>query len=68
MNSQTPKTPKTRIGTVIEREVRIGLTSFLVQVMRFGNTNSYLVLNANGQTVKNEPFMNHIENMIEELK
>lgn len=68
MNNQTPKTPKTRIGTVIEREVHIGSTSFLVQVMRFGNTNSYLVLNTNGQTVKNEPFMTHIENMIEELK
>lgn len=68
MNNQTPKPPTTRIGTVIEREVRIGSKSFLVQVMRFGNTNSYLVLNTNGQTVKNEPFMTYIESMIEELK
>ena len=65
MNNQTPKT---RIGTIIEREVRIGSASFLVQVMRFGNTNSYLVLNTNGQTVKNEPFMTYIESMIKELK
>ena len=61
MNNQT------RIGTVIEREVHIGSTSFLVQVMRFGGVSRYLVLNTDGQTVETEPFMLDIENMIKEL-
>ena len=55
------------IGTVIEREVRVGPVAFLILVMRINDANSYLVLDEAGQTVTNEPFMVYIDNMIEEL-
>lgn len=58
---------KMNIGTVIEREVRVGPTAFLVVVMRINNANSYLVLDEAGQTVDNKPFMIYIDKMIEEL-
>jgi len=59
MNSQ--------IGIVIEREVQVGPATFLIIVMRFGDINSYLVLDTDGQTVENKPFMVYIDSMIEEL-
>lgn len=59
MNSQ--------IGIVIEREVQVGPAAFLIIVMRFGDINSYLVLDTDGQTVENKPFMVYIDSMIEEL-
>lgn len=58
---------KEQVGTCLEREVRIRTVTFLVIVMQFNNTSSYLVLNENGQTVKNGPFMDHIEDMIRVL-
>lgn len=51
-------------GTAITQEIHVGTATFLVVVMKFGNTYRYLVLDADGQTVENEPFMRYIENMI----
>lgn len=56
-----------QVGRVIEREISIGTTTFLVVVMQFASTNRYLVLDMDGQTVDVEPFMRYVENMIEEL-
>lgn len=58
---------KEQVGTYTEREVRIGTVAFLVIVMQLNNTSRYLVLNENGQTVKNGPFVDHIEDMIRVL-